>query len=106
MHALQAKFLHFEKIDVGRLKDMWGLQQEEATALVHQLLAADRIIHEQQLGLGWQVGSPQGTSYHTPGCTRGLPSSPRRQGGGSSGRRCQRFHGSDPPAPPTPAAGA
>lgn len=51
---LQAKFRHFAKIDTAKHHQLWQLQQEEAEGLVKQLLAADRVIHEQQLGWQWQ----------------------------------------------------
>ncbi len=49
----QAKFRHFDRIDAAKFAELWALQQEEATALTKQLLQADRVIHEQQLGWSW-----------------------------------------------------
>lgn len=51
---LQAKFRHFGKVDAQKYTQLWHLQQEEAVGLSKQLLAADRVIHEQQLGWQWQ----------------------------------------------------
>lgn len=36
------------------MHELWALQQGEAVALAQQLLQADRVIHEQQLGWGWR----------------------------------------------------
>ena len=33
---------------------IWQMKQEEVHAVAHKLLAADRVIHEQQLGWQWQ----------------------------------------------------
>ena len=33
---------------------IWQMKQEEVHAVAHKLLAADRVIHEQQLGWRWQ----------------------------------------------------
>jgi hypothetical protein len=50
---MQAKFRHFGKVDAAKYSQLWRLQQQEACGLVRQLLAADRVIHEQQLGWHW-----------------------------------------------------
>lgn len=42
-------------MDVTKYNQLWQLQQEEAVGLVKQLLAADRVIHQQQLGWQWQA---------------------------------------------------
>lgn len=36
------------------LVQIWQMKQEEVHAVAHKLLAADRVIHEQQLGWLWQ----------------------------------------------------
>lgn len=36
------------------LLQIWQMKQEEVHAVAHKLLAADRVIHEQQLGWQWQ----------------------------------------------------
>lgn len=51
----QAKFRHFEKIDTSKYYKLWSLQQAEAVDLAQQVLDADRIIHQQQLGWQWQA---------------------------------------------------
>lgn len=33
---------------------IWQMKQEEVHAVAHKLLAADQVIHEQQLGWQWQ----------------------------------------------------
>lgn len=52
--CMQAKFCHFGKVDMNKYTQLWHMQQQEACSLAQQLLAADRVIHEQQLGWQWQ----------------------------------------------------
>lgn len=54
MSLLQAKFQQAVRVDSAKHSQLWRLQQEEASGLVRQLLAADRVIHEQQLGWRWR----------------------------------------------------
>jgi hypothetical protein len=61
---LQAKFCHFGKVDVPKYNELWRMQQAEACDLVRQLLSADRVIHEQQLGWQWQP--PEETLFVSP----------------------------------------
>lgn len=42
MLLIQAKFHHAVKADATKYSQLWQLQQEEASALVRQMLAADR----------------------------------------------------------------
>uniref|UniRef100_A0A8C5MDT7 Dynein regulatory complex protein 1 n=1 Tax=Leptobrachium leishanense TaxID=445787 RepID=A0A8C5MDT7_9ANUR len=44
---------HFAVVDDKRFRDIWLMNEEEVKELVHRALEADRIIHEQQLGLPW-----------------------------------------------------
>lgn len=60
----QAKFCHFGKVDGSKYTQLWRMQQQEACSLVQQLLAADRVIHEQQLGWQWQP--PDGSLLASP----------------------------------------
>mmetsp|Transcript_31255 Transcript_31255/g.81992 ORF Transcript_31255/g.81992 Transcript_31255/m.81992 type:complete len:684 (-) Transcript_31255:652-2703(-) len=50
---LQAKFKHFEISDKKRYREIWAMHEETVTQLVRHVLLADKIIHEQQLGLNW-----------------------------------------------------
>jgi hypothetical protein len=61
---VQAKFRHFGKVDTAKYSQLWRLQQQEACGLVRQLLAADRVIHEQQLG--WQWAPPDEGIFVSP----------------------------------------
>jgi len=47
---LQEKFHHFEQADEKKFREVWEMNEQEAQSLIDQVLAADRIIHEQQLG--------------------------------------------------------
>ena len=50
---LQNKFEHFEVADTKRYRDVWQMNEEIVTDLMRKVLQADKIIHEQQLGLNW-----------------------------------------------------
>lgn len=50
---LQNKFQHFEVADTKRYRDLWQMNEEIVTDLMRKVLQADKIIHEQQLGLSW-----------------------------------------------------
>merc|ERR1719171_725379 len=50
---LQSKFQHFEVSDTKRYRDVWQMNEEAVTDLMRKVLQADKIIHEQQLGLSW-----------------------------------------------------
>lgn len=51
---LQAKFRHFEIADTTKYDEVWAMHEEEVKDLVDQLLKADKIISEQQLGWMWK----------------------------------------------------
>merc|ERR1719163_2516444 len=50
---LQEKFHHFERADERKFREVWEMNEEEVRGLIAKVLEADRIIHEQQLGLEW-----------------------------------------------------
>jgi dynein regulatory complex protein 1 len=50
---LQSKFRHFEIADNRRYREVWAMHEEELSEMVQKVLSADRIIHEQQLGMEW-----------------------------------------------------
>lgn len=49
----QSKFRHFELVDTRKYAEVWAMKEAEVAALVKQLLQADKVIHEQQLGWSW-----------------------------------------------------
>ncbi|KAG3006279.1 Dynein regulatory complex protein 1 [Phytophthora cactorum] len=51
---LQRKYAHFEASDSSKFDEIWLMHEEEAIRKIEKLLDADRIIHEQQLGLTWR----------------------------------------------------
>ena len=59
---------------------IWQMKQEEVHAVAHKLLAADRVIHEQQLG--WQWRGPDEDALlagpHSPQATRTLAGSRKK----------------------------
>ncbi|XP_061176506.1 dynein regulatory complex protein 1-like [Saccostrea echinata] len=52
---LQRKSRHFIQADGKKFEDVWCMNEAECKELVHTLMEADRIIHEQQLGMQYQV---------------------------------------------------
>merc|ERR1719163_1665375 len=50
---LQEKFRHFEQADDRQFRGIWQLNEASVRQLITKVLDADRIIHEQQLGLEW-----------------------------------------------------
>lgn len=51
---LQKKFMHFEEADFRTYQEVWAHKDQLVADLVRRVLEADKIIHEQQLGLGWR----------------------------------------------------
>jgi len=54
---LQEKFQHFEQADERKWREVWEMNEQEARALISKIQDADRILHEQQLGLDWFLPS-------------------------------------------------
>lgn len=56
------------------MAQIWQMKQEEVHAVAHKLLAADRVIHEQQLGWQWQGPDEDAllAGPHSPQATRTL----------------------------------
>ncbi|XP_005990964.1 dynein regulatory complex protein 1 isoform X2 [Latimeria chalumnae] len=52
---LQRKMRHFAAVDSSNFRDIWLMNEEEVKMLVRKALEADRIIHEQQLGMPWKM---------------------------------------------------
>ncbi|KAK7091693.1 dynein regulatory complex protein 1-like [Littorina saxatilis] len=50
---LQKKSKHFMQIDAKKFHDIWCMNEEECKELVDNIMAVDRVINEQQLGLPW-----------------------------------------------------
>lgn len=50
---LQGKFWHFENVELKKFQDVWRMKEEEIAEVVKEVLMADKIIHEQQLGWYW-----------------------------------------------------
>lgn len=51
---LQKKYAHFEASDRTKYDDVWAMHEDDAVTKIDKLLSADRVIHEQQLGLVWK----------------------------------------------------
>lgn len=56
---LQSKYRHFELADIKRYKEVWEMNEQLVAELVRKVLQADKIIHEQQLGLRWNPPSDE-----------------------------------------------
>lgn len=63
MYHTQSKFRHFELVDTKKYNEVWAMKEAEVAALVKQLLQADKVIHEQQLGWDWR---PPDDAVFTP----------------------------------------
>ena len=50
---LQGKYSHFQTSDSRKYDEVWSMKEEEVKRLLGTVLQADKIIHEQQLGLYW-----------------------------------------------------
>ena len=61
---LQVKFKHFEKADVTRYQEIWYMNGETVRELVSNVLKADKVIHEQLLGLEHQ--NPSEETFRSP----------------------------------------
>ena len=51
---LQIKFQHFELVDTKKFSEVWAMKEAEVVALARRVMAADKVLHEQQLGLTWR----------------------------------------------------
>lgn len=51
---LQLKSKHFLAVDLKKFHDIWKMNEDQCKVFAKNLLDADRIIHEQQLGLDWE----------------------------------------------------
>lgn len=56
---LQTKFLHFQRLDAQRYRDIWDMNEKQVTSLMQKVLKADKIVHEQHLGLEWAPPSAE-----------------------------------------------
>merc|ERR1711937_1111155 len=50
---LQEKFHHFEQADEKKFREVWEMNEQEVRGYIAKVLEADRLLHEQQLGLEW-----------------------------------------------------
>ena len=80
---LQSKFQHFEVADTKRYRDVWQMNEEAVTDLMRKVLQADKIIHEQQLGLSWLP--PSEHIFHASGDGAGGAGAARAGGEGGEG---------------------
>ena len=51
---LQGKFRHFEAVDTKKYAEVWAMKEAEVAKAVKNLLSADKILHEQQMGWQWR----------------------------------------------------
>jgi dynein regulatry complex protein 1 len=104
---LQKKYAHFEASDLQTFDDVWAMHEAEAVQKVDKLLQADKIIHEQQLGLTWRgpsrsirqwrqlEDSTKKAEATLPGSRSDEPSGP--EGGSASSNGNDAFGDLEPP---------
>lgn len=69
---LQEKYHHFQEADEKKFKEVWKMNEFDANNLITQILECDRVIHEQQLGIGWP-GASGGSAFGGGLDTSGKP---------------------------------
>jgi dynein regulatory complex protein 1 len=52
---LQMKSKHFIAVDLKKFHDIWKMNEVECKKIAQNLLDADRIFYEQQLGIEWNL---------------------------------------------------
>ncbi len=62
---LQKKVKHFQVTDRRQFRDIWLMNEDKVQGLAKEVENADRIIHEQQLGLDWEPQPPIESPIHT-----------------------------------------
>jgi len=67
---LQKKFRRFKKSDERRFDEIWTMNQNEVFALVDKITQADRMVHEQQLGIKWEP--PKDPIFNNPDIKAGI----------------------------------
>ena len=55
---LQKKVKHFQLLDTRRFRDIWKMNEERVRSLSDEVLSANTVVHQQQLGLDWEVPPP------------------------------------------------
>ena len=50
---VQKKAKHFQTSDAKRFQDIWTMNEERVRELAQDVMDADRVVHNQQLGLSW-----------------------------------------------------
>lgn len=91
---LQKKYVHFESSDQSKHEEVRKMHEDEAMSKLEKLLAADKTIHEQLLGLLWRP-PPQPVRTWTQAGSSGSKSrvdSPHRIGVGSSDKKSVDAH--------------
>lgn len=74
-------------MDTRKYQEVWDMNEVEIIALVRQLLQADKVVHEQQLGLAW--APPEDEVFISPHGLAGMlgagPSGAGTAEGGANG---------------------
>ncbi|GLE04895.1 hypothetical protein PINS_up013876 [Pythium insidiosum] len=70
---LQKKYAHFEASDLQTFEEVWAMHEDDAVTKIEKLLKADRIVHEQQLGLTWKPPAKSIRKWRNAGDTKKKP---------------------------------
>ena len=86
---MQNKYRHFQVADRKRFGDIWEANEQEVIELVKRVLQADKVVHEQQLGLNWCPPSDAvfSTGGKRPGYASGASASAATASAGGAASR-------------------
>lgn len=62
---LQLKFKHFELVDSKKYMEVWKMKEANIVALAKKAMSADKVLHEQQLGLSCSAPSDEVIPLHS-----------------------------------------
>jgi dynein regulatry complex protein 1 len=63
---LQQKFKHFELSDSKKYAEVWKMKEGHVVGLARKLMEADKVLHEQQMGLSWRPPKDEvNNSWHS-----------------------------------------
>eukprot|EP00931_Biecheleriopsis_adriatica_P008853 TRINITY_DN109990_c0_g1_i1.p1 TRINITY_DN109990_c0_g1~~TRINITY_DN109990_c0_g1_i1.p1 ORF type:complete len:634 (-),score=198.19 TRINITY_DN109990_c0_g1_i1:225-2126(-) len=83
---LQEQFHHLEQADYKKFREVWNMNAAEVQALVTKVQAADKLVHEQQLGHEWLQPNEELLQQEADSCSGTATATGRSSAMGSSSR--------------------